>query len=282
RPGKGCGNADFRDACGAESRAASAIFIHNPKQQEAIPPREVFRAKSRRRKPCCCCECCESVERLWRGPYRLQSGKGVREDAVWEARKIRGGSGMAFPLPKSFHTASAAISMEIHKGLQQAAPRDRDSDDRIDSSWRPQAGFEKQTVATLARTARPRGRSRVYCSASIRRVMVRLSSLSERRISSILLMECSTVVWCLPPNCRPISGSEAVVSCLTMYIATWRGKAIARVLLRSLSFCSSRLKCSLTRFWIRSMVTRFSCVAMTLRSTCCAVARETAAPVSEA
>lgn len=33
-----------------------------------------------------------------------------------------------------------------------------------------------------------------YCSASIKRVMVRFSSLSERRISSILLMEWSTVV----------------------------------------------------------------------------------------
>ncbi len=30
-----------------------------------------------------------------------------------------------------------------------------------------------------------------------------------RRRVSILLIECSTVVWCLPPNCRPISGSEA-------------------------------------------------------------------------
>ena len=33
-----------------------------------------------------------------------------------------------------------------------------------------------------------------YCSVSIRRVMVRFKSLSDRRISSILLIECSTVV----------------------------------------------------------------------------------------
>ena len=39
-----------------------------------------------------------------------------------------------------------------------------------------------------------------YCSASINRVMVRFRSLSDRRISSILWIECSTVVWCLPPN----------------------------------------------------------------------------------
>ena len=59
-----------------------------------------------------------------------------------------------------------------------------------------------------------------YCKASIKRVIVRFKSLSDRRISSILLMECNTVVWCLPPNCRPISGSDAVVSCFTIYIAT--------------------------------------------------------------
>src|SRR5713226_3339810 len=62
-----------------------------------------------------------------------------------------------------------------------------------------------------------------YCNASIRRVIVRFRSLSDRRNSSIFLIECSTVVWCLPPNCRPISGREAVVSCLTIYMATWRG-----------------------------------------------------------
>jgi hypothetical protein len=33
-----------------------------------------------------------------------------------------------------------------------------------------------------------------YCRVSINRVIVRFKSLSERRISSILLMECSTVV----------------------------------------------------------------------------------------
>src|SRR5216684_3802602 len=121
-----------------------------------------------------------------------------------------------------------------------------------------------------------------YCSASIKRVIVRFKSLSDRRNSSILLMECSTVVWCLPPNCRPISGSEAVVSCLTIYIATCRGKAIARVLLRTFRSCSRRLKCSLTRFWIKSMVTRFSCDAMMFRNTCCAVPSEIVAPVSDA
>src|SRR5580704_14028342 len=113
-----------------------------------------------------------------------------------------------------------------------------------------------------------KGSEKNYCNASINRVMVRFRSLSDRRISSILWIECSTVVWCLPPNWRPISGSDAVVSCLTMYVATCRGKAIARVLLRTFKSCSRKLKCSLTRFWIRSIVTRFSCDAMMLRSTC--------------
>ena len=54
--------------------------------------------------------------------------------------------------------------------------------------------------------------------------MVRFRSLSLRRSASILLMECSTVVWCLPPNWRPISGSDAEVSCFTRYMAIWRGK----------------------------------------------------------
>jgi len=40
--------------------------------------------------------------------------------------------------------------------------------------------------------------------------------------------------------------------------------------------------CSLTRFWMRSMVTRFSCEAMMFRRTCCAVVNETIVPVSEA
>ena len=43
-------------------------------------------------------------------------------------------------------------------------------------------------------------------------------------------MECITVVWCLPPNCRPISGSEASVICLARYMAICLGTTTARVL----------------------------------------------------
>jgi hypothetical protein len=48
-------------------------------------------------------------------------------------------------------------------------------------------------------------------------------SLSLFRLSSIFSTECSTVVWCLPPNWRPISGSEASVRCLARYMAICRG-----------------------------------------------------------
>jgi hypothetical protein len=55
---------------------------------------------------------------------------------------------------------------------------------------------------------------------SISLLIVLFKSLSLRRSASILLIECRTVVWCLPPNWRPISGSDAEVSCFTRYIAT--------------------------------------------------------------
>jgi len=48
-------------------------------------------------------------------------------------------------------------------------------------------------------------------------------SLSFLRTPSILSTECKTVVWCLPPNWRPISGRDASVRCLAKYIAICRG-----------------------------------------------------------
>jgi hypothetical protein len=54
---------------------------------------------------------------------------------------------------------------------------------------------EDQGEGEIARSAeRNVGKRRSYCKVSIKRVMVRFRSLSDRRISSILLMECSTVV----------------------------------------------------------------------------------------
>src|SRR5580658_7275984 len=83
-----------------------------------------------------------------------------------------------------------------------------------------------------------RGRKQFYPKESSSRLIVRLSSLSVRRRFSILLMECSTVVWCFPPNCRPISGSDADVSFLTMNIATWRGNAITFEFERTFRSCA--------------------------------------------
>src|SRR5438552_19184184 len=48
-------------------------------------------------------------------------------------------------------------------------------------------------------------------------------SLSSLRALSIFSTECKTVVWCLPPNWRPISGREASVRCLARYMAICRG-----------------------------------------------------------
>jgi hypothetical protein len=59
------------------------------------------------------------------------------------------------------------------------------------------------------------------CSVSLLTSLFK--SLSFLRASSIFSTECKTVVWCLPPNCRPISGSEASVRCLAKYIAICLG-----------------------------------------------------------
>src|SRR6266849_1769751 len=92
------------------------------------------------------------------------------------------------------------------------------------------------------------GVARAYTNESSSLLRVRFRSLSLRRRVSILWIECRTVVWCLPPNCRPISGSDAEVSCLTRYMAIWRGKAMAFELLRIFKSCSRRPNCSPTRF----------------------------------
>jgi len=56
-------------------------------------------------------------------------------------------------------------------------------------------GRIKNAVAKFDATAWSVLRKKLrYCNVSIKRVMVRFKSLSDRRISSILLIECSTVV----------------------------------------------------------------------------------------
>ena len=95
-------------------------------------------------------------------------------------------------------------------------------------------------------------------------------SLSICWIRSIFLIECRTVVWCLPPNWRPISGGEASVRCFAMYMAIWRGYTIARALFFALSS---------TRPWIDSIVILRACESMKFLSTCCAYGRVMSAPI---
>ena len=59
------------------------------------------------------------------------------------------------------------------------------------------------------------------CSVSLLSSLFK--SLSSLRTPSILSTECNTVVWCLPPNWRPISGRDASVRCLARYMAICRG-----------------------------------------------------------
>src|ERR1039458_8263361 len=83
-------------------------------------------------------------------------------------------------------------------------------------------------------------------------------SLSVLRCCSILSTECRTVVWCLPPNCRPISGNEASVRCLAIYMAIWRGNTMTRELFFALISATRRPNCSDTAFWIDSQVRKIS------------------------
>ncbi len=105
-------------------------------------------------------------------------------------------------------------------------------------------------------------------------LMVRFRSLSWRRCSSILAMECMTVVWCLPPNWRPISGREASVICLARYIAIWRGTTIWRELFFCLSSGTRMPNCSATARWMASMVILRTWVSMNCLRHCWATARE--------
>src|SRR4029453_7902717 len=80
-----------------------------------------------------------------------------------------------------------------------------------------------------------------HCSVSMKRWISLSKSCSLRRISSIFLIEWITVEWCLPPNRRPISGSDLSVSVLQRYIAIWRGKAIGLALFLDLSWATLSL-----------------------------------------
>ena len=80
-------------------------------------------------------------------------------------------------------------------------------------------------------------------------------SPSVARCSSILAMAYITVVGCLPPKCRPISGRDASVDCLARYIAICRGTVTVRLVLFCVSSPSKRPNRSATARWIASIVT---------------------------
>ena len=64
------------------------------------------------------------------------------------------------------------------------------------------------------------GRGGSYGLRSLKSLLKRWSSAgSLRRSSRTLAIECITVVWCLPPKCRPISDKEASVNCLVRNMA---------------------------------------------------------------
>src|SRR4030095_16338128 len=79
------------------------------------------------------------------------------------------------------------------------------------------------------------GRIRIQRNDSRKLLMRLLKSSSFFRSSSTFLIEWMTVEWCFPPKLRPISGNDACVSDLHMYIATWRGMAMDFELLRDFS-----------------------------------------------
>src|SRR2546426_1981499 len=58
----------------------------------------------------------------------------------------------------------------------------------------------------------------------------------------IFSQPCSTVVWSLPPNWRPMSGNECFVSWRARYIATWRAVATSLLRLLEVSTCRGTLK----------------------------------------
>ena len=84
-------------------------------------------------------------------------------------------------------------------------------------------------------------------------------SPSVARCSSILPMAYITVVGCLPPKWRPISGRDASVVCLARYIAICRGTVTVRLVLFCVSSPSKRQNRSATACWIPSIVALRTC-----------------------
>src|SRR5579862_2938157 len=124
----------------------------------------------------------------------------------------------------------------------------------------PSAHSTESTVCPhkLPRKLPHKVKNRAECAVHAPKVSVSLlstlfKSLSALRCCSILPTECRTVVWCLPPNWRPISGREASVRCLARYMAIWRGNTMTRELFLDLISVGRSPNCSDTALWIDSM-----------------------------
>src|SRR5580704_2315967 len=89
--------------------------------------------------------------------------------------------------PTPMHRSSRADFAEHNATEEPSRQQDREIPPRKKS---PRASKTVRCVGARCNV----GKRRSYCRVSIKRVMVRFRSLSDRRISSILLMECSTVV----------------------------------------------------------------------------------------
>ena len=81
------------------------------------------------------------------------------------------------------------------------------------------------------------------------------------RKDSIFLIECKTVVWCLPPSSLPICGRDFGVSSLQIYMAICLGTAIAGELFFALSCAgliekkeaTARIIISVDNVWVSSI-----------------------------
>jgi hypothetical protein len=145
-------------------------------------------------------------------PMRGRSVSGIWSLSPWAGQEILAMRQNRSRSLHSFHRASTGACREFHRagGKSQAGRRQG-------------AGSERHFVALRPAFCDlpPDPGHPPNCSVSLFSSLFK--SLSALRTVSILSTECMTVVWCLPPNWRPISGSEASVRCLARYMAICRG-----------------------------------------------------------
>ena len=167
------------------------IAIHRAQTSTTLTVRKV---RFQKMASCCCDECCELVEKFRNRRPVVFFRRWCAVDFLARVRKSQRvlPCGVVGPnsstnrprlshvfLTHSPHKARTVFVFSLRRGNTQ-----RVSEGRL-----------RQRTEIRCRLAKPGiVKEKIYCRASIRRVMVRFSSLSERRSSSILLIECSTVV----------------------------------------------------------------------------------------